>query len=120
MKIKEHYIEYGKRYLAEGGKLLKEGDYVQAGEKLWGAVTQFVKVYAGQNGWKHNGHRELFKVINNISKELRDDEFNDLFASANSLHINFYEHWLTDEQVMRYANNVKKLIEKLKKLIGNK
>jgi hypothetical protein len=40
------------KYLAEGRKLLKEGDLVQASEKLWGATALTVKMVAAKRGLK--------------------------------------------------------------------
>ena len=40
------------KYLADGMKLLKAGDLVQASEKLWGAAALTVKVVAAKRGLK--------------------------------------------------------------------
>jgi uncharacterized protein (UPF0332 family) len=114
MKKSKEYYNQGDKYLEAAECLLKSGDYLQASEKFWGAATQFVKSVAEDNGWKHDGHANLFKVINDLSRKTGDKEYNTFFSSASSLHINFYEHWFQPEQVEQYADDVRKLIVKLK------
>ncbi len=45
-------------------KEIKKKNLQQASEKLWGAASQIVKAYAEKKGWKNDGHRELFNVVN--------------------------------------------------------
>ncbi len=102
-----------KKYKDLKEKYIKDGN-VQASEKFWGAAAEAVKEIAEKNKWKHNGHAELFKIINKLSKKSNDEELNALFLVANSLHTNLYENWLTEEQVLEGSKKVKKLIEKSK------
>ena len=105
----------------------RQEDFAQASEKLWGASATMVKAVAESSGLYHNGPRELFKVdvashfiwdeIDKLSKKTKDDELLTLFHIASSLHINFYENWLTEKEVKNGYENIEKLLKKLNKLI---
>jgi hypothetical protein len=95
----EEYAVQSDHFLEKAEEALAEYDLVQASEKLWGAAAQAVKAAAESRGWSHNGHRELFDVVNRLAQEYDDPKLRDLFQIANSLHINFYENWLTKEYI---------------------
>ena len=44
----ERYKQLFEKYYQEALKLKEKKDYVEAGEKLWGAVTALVKLYAAK------------------------------------------------------------------------
>lgn len=94
-----------------------KGDRLQASEKAWGAAAHAVKAVAQQRGWRHDGHRYLFDTIDGIYRETGDPELRDLFGRANSLHMNFYEDWQSNEHVQDGIERVKVLLEKLKPLV---
>lgn len=89
----------------------------QAGEKYWGAATQIIKVYCKLNGWHHDGHAKLFQDVGEICKEPDGQKIKEQFGLADMLHTNFYEGWLTKEDIEDYANQSKELIAKIKILI---
>jgi hypothetical protein len=95
----EEYAVQSDHFLEKAREALAENDLAQASEKLWGAAAQAVKAAAESRGWSHNGHRELFDVVNRLAQEYDDPKLRDLFQIANSLHINFYENWLTKEYI---------------------
>lgn len=55
----------------------------------------------------------MFGVIGTIAPETGQPEINDLFHVANGLHANFYEGWLTTEQVADGIERVKRLLARL-------
>jgi len=113
----EEYREASQEYLKEAQDALKEGNYYQASEKLWGTAAEMVKAVAESKGWSHNGHAQLFRVVRQLVEEMDDRELALLFRSANSLHINFYERWMTPEDVEEGAEDVNLLLQKLEGLI---
>ncbi len=113
----EIYLKLYEKYLKEGEKLLAEKDYVQASEKFWGSVTQIVKALAAERGIELRSHSELHSFISKLEKELRDPEVRRLWQSAGMLHQNLYENWLPPEMVEGNVEDVKKLIEKLRKTL---
>jgi hypothetical protein len=104
------------KYLAEGRKLLKEGDLVQASEKLWGATALTVKMVAAKRGLKLEQHGSLWVFINTLAKESEDEDIVTFFNAANTLHRNFYENEMARETVEINARHVENLITKLKEV----
>jgi hypothetical protein len=108
------YKGASKRLLLESEK---QKDLRQASEKLWGAAALVVKAVAEKRGWEHDGHADLFKVVNRLTKITRDPGLWSPFQVANSLHWNFYENQMTSEDIEKGREDVKKFIEKLEKLL---
>ena len=51
-------MELFQKYYSEAHRLLEQGDYTQAAEKLWGAATALIKLHAALRGvfiaaWSH-------------------------------------------------------------------
>ena len=116
-KVEEH-VRISHQFMRQAEEEFAKGDKLQASEKAWGAAAHAVKAVAQQRGWQHNGHRYLFEAIDKIYCETVDPEFLDLFRSANSLHMNFYENWQTDNFVQDGIERVKVLLGKLEPLVA--
>ena len=91
---------------------------LQASEKAWGAAAHAVKAVAQHRGWQHDGHRYLFEAIDRIYRETGDSQIRDLFRIANSLHMNFYENWQSDDLVQDGIGRVEVLLAKLEPLVA--
>jgi hypothetical protein len=102
------------KYLADADQLLEAGDYVQASEKYWGAAVEIIKAVAHTREWRHFNHRQLVNAVNQIAEEANDAEIASLFKLAESLHANFYENFMSQEDVAANAQNVKDLILRVK------
>jgi uncharacterized protein (UPF0332 family) len=111
------YRAISKEYLAKAKRLLRKRDYRQASEKLWGAASSMVKAVADTKGWQHDGHSQLFKVIERLMIETGDWWLDTLFRASNTLHINFYEGWLRPRQIMQGLKDVERLLARLEKLL---
>ena len=92
---------------------LAGGDLLQASEKGWGAAAQAVKAIAETRGWDHRGHRQLHQAVDRLVAETGQAELRTLFASANILHSNFYDGFLSEEAVGGYLGEVERFIERL-------
>ncbi len=103
-------------FMEKAWKYFHEGDLVQASEKGWGAAAQMVKAAAEARGWRHDGHGELFRAIDQLADEAGDEQVRTLFHFANSLHINFYEGWLPREMVRSGLIRVGELVDNLQRL----
>jgi hypothetical protein len=112
----EQYRILSEKYLAEGRELLKEGDLVQTSEKLWGATALAVKWVAAKQGLQLEQHGALWHFINTLAKESGDRDIVRFFHVANNLHKNFYEKEMLKETVEISAEDVEKLIAKLKEV----
>jgi uncharacterized protein (UPF0332 family) len=113
----EMHLKLSEKYLKDAEDFLVKKDYVQASEKAWGAASQIVKALAMKEGIEVRSHGELHKYITELSKKREDREIITLWFSAISLHQNFYENWLPEEAIKSGIENVRKLIEKLRKLL---
>ena len=115
-KVEEH-LRISRQFLRQAQAGFALGDRLQASEKAWGAAAHAVKAVAQHRGWQHDGHRYLFEAIDRVYHETGDPEFLVLFRSANSLHMNFYENWQTDDLVQDGIELVAVLLAKLEPLV---
>jgi len=116
-KVEEH-LHISRQFLRQAEREFAQGDRLQASEKAWGAAAHAVKAVAQLRGWQHDGHRYLYEAIDKIFYETGDPEFLVLFKSANSLHMNFYENWQTDNSVRDGIERVEVLLAKLEPLVA--
>ena len=112
----EHYQALNEKYLKDAKELLSKGDLVQASEKLWGATALTVKMVAAKRGLKLERHGSLWTFINGISKETGDKDVIRFFGEANALHRNFYENEMEKRSVEILAEDIERLIAKLKRV----
>lgn len=114
----EAHVRISRQFMRQADEEFAKGDRLQASEKAWGAAAHAVKAVAQQRGWRHDGHRYLFEAVDRIFAETNDSEFRGLFGTANSLHMNFYEDWQSDDYVQDGIQRVKVLLAKLEPLVG--
>ena len=82
-----------------------------------GAGAQAVKAVAEARGWPHGSHRELYNGIGRLSEETNQGRYSELFAIANAPHQNFYEWWISLDEVQRLSQSVQELREALFQLL---
>ena len=114
----QRYVALNGKYMRDARELLDKGDYPQASEKLWGVAAQAIKAVAASRRWRHSSHRDLRTIISRLRQETGDAEYLPLFSAAESLHANFYEDFLAPDDVKFYAEQVYRLIEKLRPLVS--
>jgi len=113
----ELHLKLAEKFLREAEELLAKGDYVQASEKGWGVAAQMVKAVAAKENLELRSHASLWEYIDKLAEKLQDVELRRLWWTANNLHQNFYENWMTPRDVKYAIEDVKKFVEKLKKLL---
>ena len=111
------YRAESREFLAQAGTELAAGDFPQASEKGWGAAAQMVKAVAEHRGWQHRHHGLLTAAVEQLVVETGDEELADLFAIANSLHVNFYEDRLWSGTVSRHLDAIETLLDRLEPLL---
>ena len=111
------YRAKGREFLAQAKAELAAGDLPQASEKGWGAAAQMVKAVAEHRGWQHRHHGLLTDAVERLVGETGDEELADLFAIANSLHVNFYEDRLRSGTVSRHLDAMEALLDRLEPLL---
>ena len=76
-----------------------------------------VKAVAARRGKRLRSHGELNEYLDELCEETKDPELDKLWGLATSLHQNFYESWLPPRSVIRRISEVKKLVNKLDKIL---
>ena len=109
----EFHTETSQGFILQAETELRAGNSRQASKLGWEAAARAVKSVAELYGWRRDTHADLFGVVDNIVRLSGDEEIGDLFASANGLHQNIYEGWLSDEYIAYNIECVKRLLTKL-------
>ncbi len=105
-------------FLAQATEELAKDDLRQASEKGWGAASQIVKAVADSRGWDHKGHSQLFSAVGTIANELEDRALRLMFSSANDLHINFYDGYLSNNEVAVRLADVADFVDKMEAILA--
>jgi len=114
------------KYLEEAKELLSKGDLIQAQPfkkalmenaslKFWGATASAIKMVGAKRGLKLKKHGSLWSLVDTLAKESRDRDILRFFGEANTLHRNFYENEMTETAVETLAEDIEKLIERLRR-----
>jgi len=113
----ELHLKLADKFLREAEEFLAKGDYVQASERGWGVAAQMFKAVAAKENLELRSHASLWEYLDKLAEKLQDVELRRLWWTANNLHQNFYESWMTPRDVKYAIEDVKKFAEKLKKLL---
>ncbi len=112
-----YHTDTANEFLAKSHTYLAAGDLLQASEKGWGATARIVKAAAETRGWRHRTHGDLHRTVNRLAEELSNQRLRDLFRSAGTLHQNFYEGWMTEEDVADALDDVQEIVGRLQAVI---
>jgi hypothetical protein len=115
----KRYRELHETYFEEAEKLKEKGDFRQAGEKLWGAVTALIKHYAAiKNVFiPHWSRGKIDNFIANNVEEKYKELFRNLLDNAEALHENFYEGDLSEKAFEERWGKTLKLLEEAGKIV---
>jgi len=118
-KRTEKYRELYEEYLRDAIKFKEEGDNKQAGEKLWGAVTALIKLYAAIKNIPilHWSRGRIEKSITNNVEEKHKPLFRNLLDKTQVFHEYFYEAHLDDKTFEERWKEAIELLDKTKELI---
>ncbi len=106
----ENHMKIGRRLMLHADDQFNEGDFLQASEKAWGVVAHFLKAHAASRGLPHFSHYDLRQVANLLVKETGVDRIRELFSICESVHANYYEAWMSEDELEGSIGNVKELI----------
>ncbi len=117
-RIAKH-LEQARDYWSKWPAHLAEGDYCQAGEKGWGTVAQLTKAVATLRSWEHYDHEAIREVITALIDEIPERSVDIMrgLRSAESLHGNFYEVFMTLELARFDLDEVRPLLDILWELL---
>ena len=110
------YAELSRWCIGEADNYLRHRNNIQASEKGWGATAQALKAIAEDRGWNHGGHGLIVDIAQHVADEQGRPDLVSLFGTAQALHVNFYEDWLSSDTVDVYLNDVKKLLPELERI----
>jgi len=113
------YLYLFDKYYKEACELKEKGfeEYsVQAAEKLWGAITAFMKAYAARKEVivVHWSRRKFDKFVENNVEADKRQLFYDLLNNGHLLHEHFYEKSLSEGNFNSIWQKCCELIDKLK------
>jgi len=114
----ERYYQLFLKYYREAEELKGAGDYLQAAEKIWGAITALIKAYFSRKGvyvaiWSRS---KLDKTVENNVEERYRSLFYDLLTYGGELHEHFYEKRIPKEKFERRWGQCIELIERIKSI----
>ena len=121
---KEVYAGAADVLLSEAFNYFNKGDLVQASEKGWGACASVVKAYGEKLGVEHYRHRQLEEIMTRLVQEMKRRGSTDArqliegWGVCLRLHSNFYEGFMSPEDVEESLNIVKGFVGKMKELLG--
>ena len=107
------YAAMSQEYMARAEDYLRQGDLKQASEKSWGATACALKAIGEEREWHHQSHSLLYDISGQIADELGRQDLRDLFAVARSMHQNFYENWIPQDEVEYGVGRVKSYLAEL-------
>ena len=110
MTTQTKYRNAASQLLEQARGELADGDTRQASEKGWGAAAQAVKAVAESRGWEHKTHAALFNAVDRLATETGNEDLDELFHFASSLHINFYENWMRPNMVRKGVDRVAEFV----------
>jgi len=115
----EKYQKMFGEYYNEAKELEKKGDRRQAGEKIWGAITALIKLFAAKKkvGIIYWSAGKMDRFISSNVEEKYKKLFRELLYKGQILHFNFYEDNLSEEGFKETFDEVVQLIEEAKKIV---
>jgi hypothetical protein len=118
------YFERFKKHVEDLEKHLNEGDYLQAAEKVWGAISSFVNAFHHEEVTSMKAKKDVFarlyhelasedKLLETVLKE-NFGRFNKFISAAEGLHRYFYGgRDYTENQLMDIITRCAKILKNI-------
>ena len=104
-------------FILDAREELEKGSRLQAGEKAWGAVAQYLKIIGEQRGWKHGTHHHLEYIGRQIDMEFNPPGLGFALSEVyNKGHVNFYENQRSFEEVRGVIEEVEEVMPLLESI----
>lgn len=120
MTTAQRHTEISEEFLRHSRAELAAGDLLQASEKAWGAVAHCVNSISKQRGLPVGSHRMLINNARELIGAAGDGEEAELLllrlAAAQTLHKNFYEELMSEDEVREAIANASELVAALRRL----
>lgn len=109
------HAERRDRLYAHSGKMVREGDRLQASEKAWGAVAHALKIVAERRNWPYAGRSDAKVIIKHIADLTGNYKAVKQFDDVEELHGNYYADVYPMEDIKTRRASAKELLAFLKK-----
>ena len=86
-------------------------------EILWGAATHSVRAYARWRDWRVGKSPRLNDLVDRIIDDAGDAALKEGFLKARQLHANFYNGFMTDEQIAQNGQTARDFAERVLALL---
>ena len=83
----------------------------------WGAATHSIRAYARWRGWRVGRSPRLRELVDRIMDDCGDPGLDEQFGKAQLLHSNFYNGFLTAEQVAQNGPVARSFAERVLALL---
>ena len=113
----DQYLALSRRYIRQADEELAQEDYLQAGEKAWGAVATAIKAVSERRGWFHKHHDLTYEALMWLADEFGRQDLKDAFAWTERVHRNYYEDRMTEPEVIRGIERSRFLRQELENLL---
>ncbi|MFO7881009.1 MAG: PaREP1 family protein [Kosmotogaceae bacterium] len=111
------YSRMSDQYYENMVEVYHRGEYRKASELLWGAISQLIKALAALYGKRITAHSDFFPFVKQISKEIKNPDYYELFLFVHNLHKNFYDQMFPNEDFIIYLQNADHFIIKTREYI---
>ena len=116
--IRFSHQEASRRFMRHAKLEFERRDLPQASEKAWGAAAHAVKAAADARGLRHYNHRELIAAVSRLVRETGRTDLRRNFQVAQTLHANYYEGWMSTEDVRDSMSDVEQFLTQMEPLYG--
>ena len=105
--ISERFIIHAREELAGGNRL-------QAGEKTWGAVSQYLKIIGQNRGWSHDGHGHMVAIAHQMLLEYPEHASPELYLALTDAdhkgHRNFYKNNIDEDELLDVIDDTENVV----------
>ena len=105
-KMREHY-------LTNANETIQKKEFRKASELLWGSITQTLKLLAATHNAKIYSHDQFRKFVREVAKEVFDKNLEKEFSFLETLHKNFYDEMISEEDFAEYYKKAIDFINKI-------
>ena len=112
MLATEH-IDTARQFLLDADREYEAGDILQASEKLWGAATHVVIAEMQRRDLEPNGHGKMKRFVKSLGDELDQPDLYALFKISETLHINFYHGFLSENNFEEHREFTRQFVERM-------
>ena len=97
----ESHAVHRDRLLDHARRMLRDGDRLQASEKIWGAASHGLKVVADSRDWPYTVHSDGRVIAEHLGELTGSTDIPWLFSRMEGLHRNFYRDSFSLQEIAK-------------------